>query len=276
MPLFDFTFKNLEKTLESNHLLGWFYLTNGAYNICINGKRLLSYNPDIWTADAKIVAEQYDNGFSPEIPDYYVARLHEYVLSFALPYAWQNVSDLIHACLLNPKVYDLARAQWAEKLQRHDQAMRYALFGGSFGYMGMPVFRLWRYADEIYLYWNGNETDGEGVPYFQHRGEAVFVMAEADFIREVEDFHQRLMTVMAERIYEVQTRYPDAYRQMKVDNQTIWDRHQYYQSSLNRAMRHQRLFPTDFEQKNLAAGIDLRKMLAENDYPIEIIRVNHF
>lgn len=52
MPLFDFTLRNTTQTLAANSPC-WYWLTDGSYNICINGKRLLSYHPAILTANER-------------------------------------------------------------------------------------------------------------------------------------------------------------------------------------------------------------------------------
>lgn len=53
MPLFDFALRNTAPTLVANPDPRWFWLTDGNYNICINGKRLLSYNPATLTANER-------------------------------------------------------------------------------------------------------------------------------------------------------------------------------------------------------------------------------
>ena len=201
MPLFDFTLKNIEQALAFNDASPcWFWLTDGSYNICINGKRLLSYNPDCLTAEERAQVEQHAaaNGLPAHEPDYYIVRLYEDVLSEALPYTWHNVGELAHQCLLNPTVDDLAgEARWNSViLDEDDDLLDKCLFPHGYlgsGYMLMPEFRVWRYADEIYIYWNGNRTNENGIPFFQHMGEAVFVISFDDFIHEVRDFHRRLI-----------------------------------------------------------------------------------
>ena len=219
MPLFDFTLKNIEQALAFNYASPcWFWLTDGSYNICINGKRLLSYNPDCLMAEERAQVEQHAaiNGLPPHEPDYYIVRLYEDVLSEALPYTWHNVGELAHQCLLNPSVDDLAgEARWNSVILDEDNdLLDKCMFPHGYlgsGYMLMPEFRVWRYADEIYIYWNGNRTNENGIPFFQHTGEAVFVISFDDFIHEVRDFHRRLMAAMAERIRQIQTDFPNFY-----------------------------------------------------------------
>ena len=160
MPLFDFTLKNIEQALAFNYASPcWFWLTDGSYNICINGKRLLSYNPDCLTAEERAQVEQHAaaNGLPAHEPDYYIVRLYEDLLSDALPYTWHNVGELAHQCLLNPTVDDLAgEARWnSVVLDEDDDLLDKCLFPHGYlgsGYMLMPEFRVWRYADEIYIY----------------------------------------------------------------------------------------------------------------------------
>lgn len=277
MALFDFTFKNLRKTLEFNNSWCWFYLTDGTSNICINGKRLLSYNSDFLSDGKAQVIQHYEENQIPFYePDYYVVRLYEDLLYDALPYTWHNVSDLMHQCLLNPKVYDLS---WDMCWDRLDDSNDYDMlekcnlrignFGG--GHMVFPIFRLWRYADEIYIYWNGKREYEANIPYFQEVGEAIFVINHLDFMNEVDDFHRRLMQAMAQRISQLQSHGvpDDEIRQMMKE-------HEQREQSLEKAMQDKISFNPNFEQDNLENGINLRQLLAENPCEIGIIRVSHF
>lgn len=117
MPLFDFTLRNTTQILAANSLC-WYWLTDGSYNICINGKRLLSYNPAILTANERVQWKQQAAAGSLHAyePEYYVVRLYEDVLAEALPYTWNNVSEMQHQCLLNPTVYRMVSEECDDKL----------------------------------------------------------------------------------------------------------------------------------------------------------------
>ena len=298
MPLFDFTLKNIEQALAFNYASPcWFWLTDGSYNICINGKRLLSYNPDCLTAEERAQVEQHAaaNGLPAHEPDYYIVRLYEDLLSEALPYTWHNVGELAHQCLLNPTVDDLAgEARWNSVILDEDNdLLDKCLFPHGYlgsGYMLMPEFRVWRYADEIYIYWNGNRTNENGIPFFQHTGEAVFVISFDDFIHEVRDFHRRLMAAMAERIRQIQTDFPNFYPVVRPivhqdgtpAGETVYDlagllaEHKEREQELNQALQKKWPIHPDFEQANLRAGINLRQLLADHPHPIDIVRITSF
>ena len=175
MPLFGFTLRNTAQTLAANSPC-WFWLTDGSYNICINGKRLLSYNPATLTANERAQWKQQAAAGSLHAyePEYYVVRLYKDVLAEALPYTWNNVSEMQHQCLLNPTVYLMVSEECDDKLLFHEDESLYdkcAPHCGQFGsgYMVLPEFRLWRYADEIYIYWNGNEKTGKAYSVFSRR-----------------------------------------------------------------------------------------------------------
>lgn len=92
MPLFDFTLRNTAPTLVANPDPCWFWLTDGNYNICINDKRLLSYNPKILTANERAQWKQRaaTGSLHTYEPEYYVVRLYEDVLA-EYPYAVEIV-----------------------------------------------------------------------------------------------------------------------------------------------------------------------------------------
>ena len=228
-------------------------------------------------------------------PDYYIVRLYEDVLSEALPYTWYNVGELAHQCLLNPTVNDLAgEARWNSViLDEDDDLLAKCLFPHGYlgsGYMLMPEFRVWRYADEIYIYWNGNRKNENGIPFFQHTGEAVFVISFDDFIHEVRDFHLRLMAAMAERIRQIQTDFPDFYPVVRPivhqngtpSGETVYDlaglldEHKEREQEFNQALQKKWPIHPDFEQANLRAGINLRQLLADHPHPIDIVRITSF
>ena len=286
MPLFDFALRNTAPTLVANPDPRWFWLTDGNYNICINGTRLLSYNPATLTANERVQWKQQAaaGGLHAYEPEYYVVRLYEDVLAEALPYTWNNVSEMQHQCLLNPTVYRMVSEECDDKLLFHEDESLYdkcAPHCGQFGsgYMVLPEFRLWRYADEIYIYWNGNEKNWQGVFCFQQTGEAVFVMDAGIFIREVEDFHYRLMNAMAERIDQVQdycTRHPDIPASAIFDYAFVTAEHERRRQSLGQALRHKQRANPDFERDNLNAGIHLCQLLAEYPHAVETVRVTDF
>ena len=286
MPLFDFTLRNTAPTLVANPDPYWFWLTDGNYNICINDKRLLSYNPKILTANERAQWKQQAaaGGLHAYEPEYYVVRLYEDVLAEALPYTWNNVSEMQHQCLLNPTVYRMVSEECDDKLLFHEDKSLYDKchpYCGQFGsgYMVLPEFRLWRYADEIYIYWNGNGKNPHGISWFQQTGEAVFVMDPGTFIREVEDFHHRLMNAMAERIDQVQDyciRHPDIPAAAIFDYAFVVADHERRRQSFDKALRCKKSANPDFERDNLNAGIHLRQLLAEYPHVVEIVRAVDF
>ena len=217
------------------------------------------------------------------------------MLSEALPYTWHNVGELAHQCLLNPTVDDLAgEARWNSVILDEDNdLLDKCLFPNGYlgsGYMLMPEFRVWRYADEIYIYWNGNRTNENGIPFFQHTGEAVFVISFDDFIHEVRDFHRRLMAAMAERIRQIQTDFPNFYPVVRPivhqdgtpAGETVYDlagllaEHKEREQEFNQALQKKWPIHPDFEQANLRAGIDLSQLLADHPHPIDIVRITSF
>lgn len=295
MPLFDFTLKNLAQTIQFNQSLSWFWLTDGSYNICIHGKRLLSYHPATISDDderANYFQRCEKDGLPPYEPDYYIVRLYEDILSEALPALCDNVSDLVHQFLLNPKAYQFATVDiWdTEPFEHIDDDAYWACSFPSIGYFGdgymvMPVFRVWRYADEVYIYWNGNLKNEHGVSWFAETGEAVFVMSYQKFMDEVHDFHQRLMNAMSERIAQLemlchnqQPIYPRidyGANSLEENWQRLLAEHEQRQQSLAEALTKANVSPfnSNWEQNNLAIGINLRQILLDNPYSIEIIRV---
>lgn len=286
MPLFDFALRNTAPTLVANPDPRWFWLTDGNYNICINGKRLLSYNPATLTANERAQWKQQAaaGGLHAYEPEYYVVRLYEDVLAEALPYTWNNVSEMQHQCLLNPTVYRMVSEECDDKLLFHQDKSLYDKchpYCGQFGsgYMVLPEFRLWRYADEIYIYWNGNGKNPHGISWFQHTGEAFFVMDAGAFLREVKDFHCRLMNAMAERIGQVQdycTRHPDIPASAIFDYAFVAADHERRRQSLGQALRHKQRANPDFERDNLNAGIHLCQLLVEYPHVVEIVRAVDF
>lgn len=273
MYLFDFTLKNFEKNLEFNQTTSWFYLTDGSFNISLNGKRLLSYNPNIFNDlndDEKSQIEQYfkSNQLPMYEPDYYISRLYEDVLNDVLPYTWHNVNDLMHECLLNPKVYDLHWEIWHDKPYNKMIFEKCVLDTGHFGsgYMAMPTLRAWRYNDEIYIYWHGEDN------MLEHIGEAIFVIKNADdFINEIYSFHNRLIAAMNKIIKRLQNSNitPEKERQLLSEQEIRC-------KSLEKSLWYKHIPNENFEQDNLDNGINIRQILSENPYSIDIIPVTYF
>lgn len=242
-------------------------LTDGSYNICINGKRLLSYNPDCLTAEERVQIEQHAaaNGLPAHEPDYYIVRLYEDVLSEALPYTWHNVGELAHQCLLNPSVDDLVEARWNSVILDEDNdpldkcMFPHAIWAAAIclcrnfvcGVMPMKFIFIGMV----------NCTNENGIPFFQHTGEAVFVISFDDFIHEVHDFHRRLMAAMAERIRQIQTDFPNLSVRRPIVHQdgtpageTVYDlagllaEHKEREQGLNQALHKKWPIDPDFEQ----------------------------
>ena len=99
------------------------------------------------------------------------------------------------------------------------------------------------------------------------------------FMREVEDFHYRLMNAMAERIDQVQdycTRHPDIPASAIFDYAFVAADHERRRQSFDKALRCKKSANRDFERDNLNAGIHLRQLLAEYPHVVETVRVTDF
>lgn len=183
-----------------DYSLSWFGLTDGHYWLRLGGHNLYEYSPEVcrhWRMG--------DRGLP--FVDYQVARLHEDLLK-ALPYVLDPVPADIAACADR-----LEDALEAGKINNSDEdywAVRWlgcrALCGAHLP-AGIEVCFV-RTGDSIRVLWNASNLYIDGIPAWT-AGRGDFSLTVDDFLWEVHDFHDRLMSQMATRVLlapEVMTR----------------------------------------------------------------------
>lgn len=283
MALFEFTLRKLNATMEFNSSWSWFWLTDGSYNINLGEVKLFTYNAKTalkWVSKEKQLEYEEKTGMSYNEPDYYVVRLYEDLLDDALPYTLESVSELAHSLLINRNALEKARDYWDNLLEPLNDENRDELWqkyedcseginSGSLGsgYMALPETDIWRYQDNVYLYWNSTGKDGDNDDWFETPLQGICVIPFKQFIDEVYDFHERFMDAMQKRIEEIQPHFIT--QKYHYSYEELLKEHSNRKKSLVDSLANgpNKVNHAIFEQSNLENGIDLRELLKTTPTP---------
>lgn len=244
MALFDFTLKLFEDidlfSDQGEPVLHWFGLTDAYYHVNVGDEQLFRYTPEIEEYWCK---EYPDNKRTSPFVDYNVIRLYEDLLEI-LPTILQPLPDEIHTFVSTRDAQD----QWFGALRNKFDLIIDAsedvteegedesfddledIFWDATGWWGDrqlptnhlqmgPDIWIWRYQDDVYIRWNCDEKSENGIPFWTaDKGE--FKLSFDDFLIEVYDFHDRLMSGMAERIEQLKISNPIPHIRMDLEGVT--------------------------------------------------------
>jgi hypothetical protein len=184
--------------------LGWFALTDGEYWIEAGAARLFEYGERV----------RRERGF-PHFCDYHVSRLYEDVVEM-LPGVLEPVPpDLRPYILLSVRgEWNGAVTAWLEghRAELGDEAYREAR-ETAHGWLRRrwldsaylrPSARIQMWSDEerVHVEWDNLDKMAEGVPVWTATAGA-WDLPRAQFVAELQSFHDRLMAEMAERVERV-------------------------------------------------------------------------
>lgn len=278
MALFEFTLKKLDATLKFNDCWSWFWLTDGSYNINLGTVKLFRYNKKTiqkWASLKKQRRIEQKQGIPYNEPDYYIVRLYEDLLDDVLPYTLESVSELAHQLLINPLALKRAREYWDDILElpnknRDEQWKLYqncssGVMSGNLGggYMLLPQTSIWRYQQNVYLYWDSTCVDEEYDDFFASSLQGIYIIPFEQFLAEVHDFHYRFMQAMEERIQKIK---PYFIKQHNYSYDDLVKEHTSRMKSLERSLKSEipKRYTEQFEEINQSVGINLKKILEES------------
>ena len=246
--MFDFQLIDLETIIsgliESNCQLCWYWLTYGYYWINTKQETLFqlsdeyinSVNTNVNTDDTTQI--KADN---KKYMDYEVVRLWEDIIEI-LPTICLSVPDEFHQLFLQPidkinEYYD----RWFDYTQQEEQKLEYRKHGLPFTkpcpfnnfffdshdvnllYIDIaPFLYLWRYKNDMWIAWDFthcqhfNEETQQQIPIWTAT-KSTYHLPFDEFIQELNNFHQKFMTQMEQRIGEIlqssklQKLYPKGY-----------------------------------------------------------------
>lgn len=228
---------------EPNLDLSWFGLTDGSYYIDAGSDQLFRYTDEILS----LWASQYpDFDHHQKYVDYQVVRLYEDLMDILADILQDIPSELealiarcpgmgisedeiwqIYESSEDEEVLDaciLATEWW--RIHRRIDTM-YLVQGQN--------IKLWRVGDCIHIRWDSNLANIEGVQIWTAtQGE--YTLPVAQFLNEVKDFHDRLMSSMQDRIKDIKQNNPLPHVKINISalEREHKEREQALQAALNR------------------------------------------
>jgi hypothetical protein len=190
--------------------LHWFALTEGEYWIEAGGRTLFEYAPESGASSR-----------AGKFCEYYVARLHEDLLTIA-PHVLTAAPPDLHPYLfaLSPAYgrhhQDLefvARLEELRKAEGPDDERQWDLVDLATSWIGRreldtayltdgPACILWSDDAHVHIVWSAAHCADSGVPVWSARSGA-FSLSRSAFIRALSGFHDRLMAEMGARVEAV-------------------------------------------------------------------------
>lgn len=204
---------------DSDLRLHWFGLTDGWYDLVIDGHHLYSIAGDT-------------RGI-----DYYVVRLWEDLIAVA-PYALEPLPEPLASRLAD---FD-AWTSWVEKtwdLDDRDDVVSTALDWwfhremSATHLVGAPTLQIWRCDDELRLSWKSRPRDSETPAWSSPNGEAA-TNANA-FHEELIKFDRELISAMSTRIREIERNWDRP--EIAIDVEDLRRDHALRASQLQRALQ---------------------------------------
>ncbi|MEH6631539.1 MAG: DUF5984 family protein [Halopseudomonas aestusnigri] len=255
MPLFDFTLKPFEDidpfSDQGEPVLIWFGLTDAYYHVNVGDEQLFRYTPEI---EEYWYKEYPDNKQTSPVVDYNVIRLYEDLFEI-LPNILQPLPDEIHAIVSTRDTQDQWFGQLRDKFHliidasdeledgvedNFDELHNiYLEATGWWGNRQLPTSHLkmgpdiwiWRYKSDVYIRWDCTDVSEEKEPPFWTAGKGEFKLSLDEFLEEIHDFHDRLMSGMAERIEQLKTNNPIPH--IRIDLESVAREHEVRIKSLD-------------------------------------------
>jgi len=217
MPLFNFSLKPIKECepfgTTPDLRLHWFGLTDGFYYLKAGEVEILRYTPEIMQEGAK-------KGWQTQqlpYPNYYVIRLFEDLLEI-LPAIFKEVPAEVARYVANPEKQqhlEQIYQTWLSKvdLQKHDQQQVKDIYDvattsiiwwnnrhlSSYHLQKGPHVWFWRTGEQVHIRWDCSGKSEEGVPFWtSESGE--YSLPFQEFQAEVEDFNERFIGEMRERV----------------------------------------------------------------------------
>ena len=217
MPLFNFSLKLIKECepfgTTPDLRLHWFGLTDGFYHLKVGEVEVLKYTPEIMQEGAK-------KGWQTQklpYPDYYVVRLFEDLLEI-LPYIYEEVPAEVAQYVAAPErntQFDLMYEAWISQLDselldpQQEQVIedvaetsigwRRNCYLSSAHLQKGPLIWFWRTGEQVHIRWDCSGKSDEGVPFWTSESGEYSILFQ-EFQAEIEDFNQRFIGEMRERV----------------------------------------------------------------------------
>lgn len=219
-PLFDFQLVDIETAITQSGL-SWFWLTDGYYWMTIQNSKLFE-NTHEQLLDWEKEGYPYPMTDAAKCMGYQVVRFWEDLIEI-LPTIVEPVPSVFHELFLKPldeisEYSDLFFDYSVELEKAHKNSIKHTKWGLPFDYPDFffdnhrlstmhignsPHIHFWRYKndseDDMYIVWDFTQTDENNVATWS-AGKGMFKLPFEKFMQEVEQFHQRFMDAMAQRI----------------------------------------------------------------------------
>lgn len=236
--LFHFELENLEDIEPWGNppdlALSWFGLSAGNYHIKAGMTELLRYSDECVRAFRE---KARDDTLTPYV-DYYVARLYEDILRMH-PHVIEPVPDFLIPYIRRELAGENSWFQFCQEwLDGHidrdaDTPEVWEIFYNATnwieeryldtGYLS-PSANIWIWADNrtVTLQWDNGGKEIDGLPAWA--GERwQFSLSIAQYIHEVQSFHDRFLAAMGERVAEVQRHW--ARPEIRIDMAQLREEH---------------------------------------------------
>jgi hypothetical protein len=228
MALFEFQLKPLEKMTPWGNQpeldLHWFGLTEGIYYLNVGNEQLFRFSKEIIQHWRKQYPEL--NGLEHYV-DYQVIRLYEDVLKI-LPDVLNPIPAEANCLIETPSVQKKWIADLTKVLEADDDDELYdtcykVTDWWTYRHLSNmhlnhgPDIWFFRVDDTIHIRWCNDEKKIDGIqPWATVIGD--WQLPVAQFIKELESFHNRLMNEMGNRIEILRTNNPVPHIKVDIDN----------------------------------------------------------
>ncbi|MDM8561668.1 DUF5984 family protein [Candidatus Parabeggiatoa sp. HSG14] len=228
MALFEFELTPLDKMTpwgnQSDLSLHWFGLTDGIYYLNVGNEQLFRFSKEILQHWRKEYPKL--DGFKDHV-DYQVVRLYEDVLEI-LPDILSPIPTEVYSLIETPLVQKKWIADLTKVLTTEDDNELYETCYQAtdwWAYRQLSTIHLnqgpdiwfFRVDDMIHIRWCNDEKKIDGIqPWAALTGD--WQLPVAQFIQEIEAFHNRLMKEMGERIEILRTNNPIPHIKIDMDN----------------------------------------------------------
>jgi hypothetical protein len=262
MALFNFALKAIADIQPwGGDSLHWFGLTDGLYHINVGDAQLFRYSTESLARFKKDNPELTDE--PPVYVDYQVVRLYEDLLE-NLANVLQPVPTELHSIIADKnsaqawQLYWQNRAGVDDETEQAEELRETASFWwltdrhlSSSHLIYSPEINLWRYEDNIFIRWNNQHNQLDGVAVWSTQS-GEYVMSVAEFMAEVTMFHNHFMATMKSRVELIATN--NLIPNVKIDIAGLLSEQQARENSLANALKYA---PT---VKDWAAVIEANKM----------------
>ncbi|MBN2520295.1 MAG: hypothetical protein JXB17_07320 [Bacteroidales bacterium] len=211
MSLFEFKLKPLPEVLPWEHegkkYLHWFGLTDGIYYLNIKGNELYKNSKEYLNYLKKNYPES--NIDTPYI-DYQIVRLYEDFLEI-LPNVLHEIPDNLITLIKFPdsekdflNKYDFKEDEEADWDTYYNATRWWGCRSlSSMHLQHSPIVQFWVENEMVHIRWNNSDQIENGIQIWESlKGEEEY--SKDEFLNEVNNFHNRLMDEMEDRINEIE------------------------------------------------------------------------